>query len=395
MSYLVNLIDRCLKCSACLEVCPVVQHTKIFPGPKYAGPEVARLLRPGMVEDTVDWCLNCKRCELKCPNGVEITQLIIKVKEASVKAKNHYWRDLILGYPHLSGFWGTAFAGLANTLLTSRLGKKLLDKVLAISPERPFPHYSRQSFLHWSRSLKSLNKEKVAYFVGCYANYYEPSIGKALVNLMELLGISVIVPQQVCCGIPLLTNGFRAQAHRLFRKNIENLLPLVQAGFKVICTCPTCGLAFKKVYLDELGTQEAELVAKATYDYAEYLEAYSSRLHHFLHPLPQRLAYHTPCHTMAQGIGTPSYSLVSLIPGLKVKLIDSGCCGLSGTFGFKKEKHYLSMAIGNSLFNAIGQLAPEGVVTDCGSCAMQISFGTGQRVQHPLMIIWGSVQKKN
>jgi glycerol-3-phosphate dehydrogenase subunit C len=99
------------------------------------------------------------------------------------------------------------------------------------------------------------------------------------------------------------------------------------------------------------------------------------------------LAYHAPCHQKSQGIGRPWFHLLRQIPGVTVDDIDAGCCGMSGTFGFKQEKYEVSMAIGRQLFDRINASQPEMVATECATCQMQIEHGTTYKAIHPAEIM--------
>jgi D-methionine transport system substrate-binding protein len=181
------------------------------------------------------------------------------------------------------------------------------------------------------------------------------------------------LPDGATVGIPNdTTNGGRA------------LMVLQSAG--IIKVNEEVGLALKKIYAEELGTEEARQLAKAVYDYSEYLEQYSSRLQSLVHPLKDRAAYHLPCHTQAQGTGLPGLQLMRLIPGLELDVVED-CCGQSGTYGFKAEKNGVSRAISSSLVRRIAAVDPNIVLTPCGSCKDRISFASGVKTEHPVQLL--------
>jgi glycerol-3-phosphate dehydrogenase subunit C len=104
-------------------------------------------------------------------------------------------------------------------------------------------------------------------------------------------------------------------------------------------------------------------------------------------PADLRLAYHAPCHQKSQGIGRPWYHLLRMIPGVTVEDMDAGCCGMSGTYGFKQEKYAVSMEIGEQLFASIRAAQPQMVATECATCQMQIEHGTDFKAIHPAEIL--------
>ena len=103
--------------------------------------------------------------------------------------------------------------------------------------------------------------------------------------------------------------------------------------------------------------------------------------------MPLKAAYFAPCHLKSLGIGFPALDILRLIPGLRVVNIDADCCGLGGTYGFKKEKYDISQEIGKDLADAVARLNPEMVLTDCEGCRLQIRHLTGLKVLHPVQIV--------
>jgi glycerol-3-phosphate dehydrogenase subunit C len=381
-----NEIDHCLKCNVCYASCPVVKANPNYPGPKILGPDLSRMINRYGPVSGVEWCTNCHRCEIACPHGVETVNLIRSLKNEALHEKKYYWRDFMLGYPHILGELSTPFSPLVNFMLSNSVGKKMTSQMLALAPDSSLPKYAGQSFEKWYSNQKHSGNKKVIYFVGCSTNYNSPEIGRALVDLLKLLNIEVIVPKQVCCGVPLLSNGFKKQALKLMKYNLQNLLPYVGKGYDIICSCPSCGLALKKEYALELGTSEANKMSAAVYDSAEYLEIHEQELEKHLLPQSWKMTYHQPCHSMAQGIGTPSLSLLKKIPGVQMTFVE-GCCGQSGTYGLKKEKSEVAQKIGQQLIEEINSTHPDKVVTDCGSCSMQIQRLSGLQVEHPLLVL--------
>jgi glycerol-3-phosphate dehydrogenase subunit C len=133
----------------------------------------------------------------------------------------------------------------------------------------------------------------------------------------------------------------------------------------------------------------AQRIASHTYDLAELLmeQSDAGKLNINFQPTNLRLAYHAPCHQRSQGIGRPWYHLLRMIPGVDLEDMDSGCCGMSGTYGFKQEKYAVSMDIGKELFASINAVQPQLVATECATCQMQIEHGTTFKAIHPAEIL--------
>ena len=110
--------------------------------------------------------------------------------------------------------------------------------------------------------------------------------------------------------------------------------------------------------------------------------------------LPLNVAYFAPCHLRSLGIGFPALEILRLIPGLRIDNVDADCCGLGGTYGFKKEKYEISQEIGSDLTEAVRHLKPEIVLTDCEGCRLQIRHLTGLKVLHPVQILRDALIQK-
>jgi glycerol-3-phosphate dehydrogenase subunit C len=140
---------------------------------------------------------------------------------------------------------------------------------------------------------------------------------------------------------------------------------------------------------DEKFADAAGKIASNTFDLAELLMALADagELNTNFQHIALRLAYHAPCHQRSQGIGRPWYHLLRMIPGVSVEDLDAGCCGMSGTYGFKEEKYSASMEIGELLFSTIRAAQPQMVATECATCQMQIEHGTSFKAIHPAEIL--------
>lgn len=407
--------DQCIKCHICTAYCPVAKVTDRFPGPKYAGPDSQRLryLPEPLLDPSVDLCINCKTCNQVCPSGVRPSDLNALARANYVAARGQNPRNWLLGHAELLGRMGSPTAPLANPVLRNGLVKGLMEQTLAISRERTFPAYTNRTFArHFARRKKSrLHGEgyassgnysggssgkatgvrKVAYFTGCFANYHDPDLGMAVVEVLEHNRCEVVVPPQVCCGLPLIANGEMAAARKNAGFNIKSLGELVDKGYDIVFSSTSCGLTIRSDYRELLGLEGAEKIAARAYDISEYLlmlhEEGQLDLNFPAREKPLRLAYHAPCHLKAHGIGYPALKLLRLIPGVEVTDLGKGCCGIGGTYGFKKEKYQISMAIGQELFDAVRLTGSSLVVSDCETCRMQIEHGVPEaRAVHPVKL---------
>jgi glycerol-3-phosphate dehydrogenase subunit C len=386
-----NHPDVCVRCATCMAVCPVARVTPLFPGPKQAGPGAERFRRPGetSVDDWINLCIGCHLCDMVCSSGVPISELNLIAKAKYLDEKGRPFRDWLLTHISLAGSLGSALSPIVNRLLKNRVVKWVLDAFLNIEKRREIPGYQSPTFRQWYGKHPPKADKKIAYFYGCYTNTNEVDVGKATVQVLEANGFEVILPPQKCCGIPMLGNGDFKGARKLGRSNVPSFLQIIRSGSDIVFSSTSCGYMIKYEYSRLLSIPGAEEVALHTFDLFDFIRGLkdAKRLHTHFKNLPLKAAYFAPCHLRAMNIGLPALDILRLIPGLQVDYLSADCCGLGGTFGFKKEKYEISQEIGKDLSEAVNQLKPEIVLTDCEGCRMQIRHLTGLKVLHPVQIL--------
>jgi glycerol-3-phosphate dehydrogenase subunit C len=142
--------------------------------------------------------------------------------------------------------------------------------------------------------------------------------------------------------------------------------------------------------------EDLEKIASRIYDISEFLlELYDEgQLNTDFKKQTGRYLYHAPCHLRVQGIGTPSLELVRMLPGVEVTDADAGCCGISGNYGFKADKYDIAMAVGSNLFETIKASGVTTVLSDCGTCRLQIAHGAGVKTLHPIALVRAAYDRK-
>lgn len=391
-----NNSDLCVRCSACMAVCPVSRVTSNFPGPKQAGPASQRFrkLKDSPVGSWIELCIGCHLCDLSCPSGVSVSYLNLKTKVKYLEEiKGSSLRDWILSHIYLFGKLGSNFSYLINITIKNPVLRWFLDRYLGIEKRRELPKYSNQTLKKWFKKRRSKGKRRVAYFYGCYTNTNEVEVGKAAIEVLEANDFEVILPEQRCCGIPMIGNGDLKGAKKSALKNVSSLLNSIRLGLDIIFTSTSCCYMIKHEYWRLLGISEAKEISKHLFDIFEFLRDLkeSGNLNLKLKSLPVNTAYFAPCHLKSLGIGLPALEILRLIPDLKLKYINIDCCGLGGTFGFKKEKYEISREIGKDVNEAIKRLKPQIVLTDCEGCRIQIRHLTGKVVLHPIQILRNAI----
>ncbi len=231
--------------------------------------------------------------------------------------------------------------------------------------------------------------KKVAYHSGCFANYYYPQVGEATVKVFRKNGIEVVVPDQVCCALPMMAKGNTKGVYKSMAYNTKVLSRLVSDGYALVTTCSSCTLFLRQDYPRLLATEAAKQVSQNLYHITEYLLKLHDigQLNTDFQPVSQTVFYHTPCHLRAQEIGSPTVKVLQLIPGIIVKKIAEECCGMGGAYGFEKVNFELSKSIGSKLYSEIEENPTDRIVTDCGGCGLQIEAGTGRKTDHPIILV--------
>ena len=234
-----------------------------------------------------------------------------------------------------------------------------------------------------------IRSKKIALYTGCFTNYYYPEVGQTVVKVLRKNEIKIIVPNQLCCGLPMMAKTNIGGAYKNMEHNTKVLSQVVSDGYAAITTCPSCSLMIKRHYPLLLGSEEAKLVSQNLYYISEYLLKLHEigQLNTDFRSILQGVFYHTPCHLRALGINNATVEMLQLIPGTAIKKISNECCGMGGAYGFEEINYKWAKDIANKLYSEIKENPTERVVTDCGGCKLQIEAGTGVKVDHPLILL--------
>lgn len=390
--------DHCIKCTVCTIYCPVARETHLFPGPKQSGPDTERLRikNPELVDESLKYCSNCKRCEIACPSGVKIADLIQEAKFRRLKKKFRI-RDFFMSRTDLVGSLATLMSFLTNFVINFPLVKFFMDTILKIPFSRSFPKYASGTFHRWSKKKmpdQSRFPHKAVYFHGCYVNYNNHQLGKDLIDVLNAMNIGVITENEKCCGVPLIANGYLGKARKNAVHNISALTrALNEEGTRIVSTSSSCSYALKYEYANLLELDNSKIYDRIDYItkfiYSQFEEGNIPPMK----PVNLRAAYHSPCHLERMGGVIYTINVLKKIPGLELVILHSECCGIAGTYGFKKEYYDISQRIGGNLFRNIEKADVEVVITDCETCKMQIEMNTPYEVLHPVQVLARALKK--
>jgi FAD/FMN-containing dehydrogenase/Fe-S oxidoreductase len=338
------------------------------------------------VNEALDLCLSCKGCRSECP---------VQVDMATYKAEflsRHHRRRLrpraayAMGLVMLHARFGARLPRLANGV--ARRG--LVKRAAGISPRRRVPALASETFTTWFRRRSAVNPDAapVVLLPDTFSNFFAPEPAKAAVEVLESAGRRVVVPDRpVCCGRPLYGYGMLALAKRLWSRNLSVLGPFVRDGVPIVGIEPSCVAAFR----DELvglrpRDADAGRLAGQTWTLAEFLSEHADDW------APPRLArtaiVHGHCHQEAV-MGMDADRALFERLGLDFEILDSGCCGMAGSFGFEADHYDISVAIGERrLLPAVRAAEPDTlVIADGFSCRTQVSELTGRRALHTAEVV--------
>jgi len=402
----INEIEACHGCAQCKSIiltnmCPVY---KALYDEKAAPRSKANLLQSfisGQINidhinskeflEVLDYCLVCKMCFIECPTNVNIPKMVLQARADFVKKIGQPFSDYIMMNVPLILRLGNITRFIANKSMNMRFFRSIMQKTLGLDKRIKIPRFHREEMKNWSREPERYNG-KVVYFAGCFARWVEPEIGRATVNVLAKNGVKVIVPDQDCCGIPMLSHGRLDLARKKMDFNLKKLSKFIMDGYDIVSSCPSCSLSLKEDYVDFLNNKDARLISEHTYDIGEYLMMLynEGRMNMGFKEfyLPNLITYHSPCHLKAQEIGKPTWKLLKKTLNLNFKEIeDDTCCGMAGTYGLTNKNFDLSIKIGSNLFDQLSKINAEFVLTECPTCKMQIEQVMNAKVIHPIQIL--------
>jgi glycerol-3-phosphate dehydrogenase subunit C len=441
------VLDACSDC----DVCRFLMDTSCL-----FFPELYRLydselegggkVTPQELRRLVDLCNFCGQCP--CPN---IRAGIIEAKTQFIERDGlKFGVRTIEDVERIATLCG-ALPRLINALFQAKPTGGLLKAAMGIHKSRGMPRFPNEGFAEWAKKNNLTIKggknpaRKVAYFAGCTGKYLFPEVPKAVVEVFQHNGFEVYYPEQKCCGMPPMLEGDREVTLDFVRFNVEHLAEVVEEGYDIVCSCPTCsymlrtvlgeGAYFSREYQELVGGDGKDIkvpvkrrpgedgernlesfsktiykgifkddgyfssisslkrikVAENTYDLGEYLE-YLYKKGEFsteFGPVPGRTIYYPPCHLREQEIGQPYVELLKIIFGTALEVISGAfyCCGLAGVMGFKREFHETSVQLGSALMEKIRALNPDRIVTDCLSCRLQFNQLLPYEVVHPIEVL--------
>ncbi|WP_202882145.1 FAD-binding and (Fe-S)-binding domain-containing protein [Candidatus Manganitrophus noduliformans] len=341
--------------------------------------------RDDHVEETLDLCLACKGCKGDCPVNVDIATYKAEFRahyyKGRLRPRSAYSMGLIYGWSRLA----STAPRLANFVMQTPWLSGLAKAVGDIAPERRIPAFATETFRDWFRRREAKNAAgpRVLLWPDTFNNFFYPDTAKAAVEVLEGLGYRVEIPRRIlCCGRPLYDFGFLDRAKKRWRQTLAALQPEIEAGIPVVGLEPSCVAAFRDELVNLFPRDEDALrLSRQTFMLSEFLE---KKVDHFQPPrLARKAVVHGHCHHKAiMKLNDEEKILAKL--GLDFEILDSGCCGMAGAFGFEKAHYDVSIASGERvLLPAVREADAETLILSDGfSCREQIAQTTNRRALH-------------
>jgi len=349
------------------------------------------------VADVMDLCLSCKACKAECPSNVDMAKLKAEFTQAYYTTRARPLSHLAMKNIHRLSPRAAQWADFTNWFAGQRWVRRLMESLGGIDRRRSLPTIHRDHFRRWfeerqtRHSPPAVRPSKILLLDDCFTTFQEPQIGKSAVEVLEQAGCQVELAG-ICCGRAMISKGFLTDARALAMQAIPKLDAYAQAGVPILGLEPSCILTLADEWPDLVPGPAARRVAAA----AEMAEAWLARqvmegkISLTFPRSATKALFHGHCHQKALVGLKGTVQALKLVPGLDVDVLDAGCCGMAGSFGYEKEHFDISVQIANLQLIPSLNAAPDASVIATGtSCRHQIKDLTGRRALHPLEVLAG------
>jgi FAD/FMN-containing dehydrogenase/Fe-S oxidoreductase len=342
--------------------------------------------RSDEVHEALDLCLSCKGCLGDCPVKVDMAtykaEFLSRYYKRRLRPRAAYSMGLIMFHARVAARMPRLANALGRVPALKRLG--------GVAPERQVPRFAKETFTAWfqRRGIVNAGADPVLLFPDTFNDHLHPETLKATTEVIEAAGFRVVLPDRpICCGRPLYDYGMLPLARRFWGRTLRVLRPWIRQGVPVVGIEPSCVAAFRDELTGLLPSDEdAKRLNLQTLTLAEFLERHAP--HWPVPRLEKRAVVHGHCHQEAV-MGMDAESSLYERMGLDFEVLDSGCCGLAGSFGFEHEHFDVSKKIGeHRLLPMVRDTDPDTlIVADGFSCKTQIEGLTDRRTVHTAELV--------
>src|SRR5918994_1313861 len=332
------------------------------------------------MKEVMDLCVGCKACKTECPSRVDVASMKTEVLYQAGREHGFSLRQRAAGSIRRQLALAALVPSLYNAFAGTRLARRTAA-MLGIDPRRSLPRVAKKTFTRRFPELpQGAGPAEVALFNDTWNEYQRPEVGEGAIRLFAAAGARIHLPEVVCCGRPMLSEGLVDEARENAWRNLDLLMPFVERGIPLVGLEPSCILTLRDDYMKLLPDDErVEKLARATRLFEEAMLELDGEL---LLREGAPVLLHGHCHQKAL-VGTgPTERVLGL--AADVEVVDSGCCGMAGLFGYEKGHYEVSMKMGERrLFPAVREAGERVVVAPGTSCREQILEGTERRALHP------------
>jgi FAD/FMN-containing dehydrogenase/Fe-S oxidoreductase len=344
--------------------------------------------------EVMDLCIGCKGCAKDCPSEVDMAKLKAEVEHAAHEQHGPSLRDRLFAHIDTVSRVGSALAPVSNWLQSVPGSDRVLENLFGIASQRSMPSFAPESFEAWfserggARIPADQASHRVVLYPDTYGNYSAPAVLKAGVLVLEAADVHITIPDDLgSSGRAAHSMGFLDTARDRAEANVATLLPRVERGYAVVAVEPSDAVMFQQDYRDLLGTNAASRVAANSYGFCEFLNRTELPSRVRWDAPAETLTYHGHCHQKAY---TRDHHAVAVLrqAGFRVDPLDSGCCGMAGSFGYEAEHYSMSQAIGDILIEQVEASAGARMVAPGASCRTQLGDRTANdEPDHPAELL--------
>ena len=354
--------------------------------------------------DVFDLCISCHACKSECPSSVDMARLKAEFTHQYYQEHGIPLRTRL--FASIAGInkFTQPFAPLANALLNGP--GKLLLTALDIHPQREMPRLASQRFSSWYRtkqrngkpsSVEKRKGKKVIFFHDTFMEYNDPQVGQAAIKVLEAAGFEpILLLDKKDSGRPAVSKGLLDDAVRLAHHNVKLLAPYAKQGIPIVGCEPSVMVMLVNEYPDLGPGEDSAAVASAAIMLEELIlrEADAGELNLHFDQTPRQVLFHGHCqHKATFGTGN-TVKMLKLIPNCTLQEIDSGCCGMAGSFGYEKEHYDISMQLAElTLAPTVRAANPDTIICASGtSCRDQIGHTTDRKALHAIEIFANALE---
>ena len=350
--------------------------------------------------EVLDLCLECKACKSECPSGVDMARLKSEFLAQYFKQHRLPLGKRLFGQIRETAEWASRFPNLANFLFGNLLSRWILEKLAGIDRRRSLPPLAGQTLNRWFKENPEGGEstaQPVALFLDTFVNFYEPEIGIAATRLLRHLNYRVIPVDGGCCGRPLISTGQLTQVREKGLVLLKVLQEYASQQIPIVVLEPSCLSTLRDDYLDLLDDEAGcAPVLEQVFSLEEFLtqEGVLPRLVEKIGKGPSQVLLHGHCHQKALFDTTSSMQALQTLKETDLREVDSGCCGMAGSFGYEKKHYEISRKIGEDrLFPALREASAETEILASGfSCRAQIRHFTGRPAKHLAQVLAGAIR---